>query len=89
MFTRISQRDMVVWTLTNIIRLVPNFLSHWKTTFYHLLTTFLVCQISLVVNVVEGCKLIEDVYLIEEKNCSMMFIQHYQIPHKQTAQKDH
>ena len=35
----------------------------------YLLTTFLVCQISLVVNVVEGCKLIEDVYLIGEKNC--------------------
>ena len=37
MFTRISQRDMVVRTLTNIIRLVPNFVSHWKTTFYHFL----------------------------------------------------
>ena len=59
---------MVVRTPTNIIRLVANFVSHGKTTFYHLLTTFLVCQISLVVNVVKGCKLIEDVYLIEEKN---------------------
>ena len=57
---------MVVRTPTNIIRLVANFVSHRNTTFYHLCTTFLVCQIYLVVNVVEGCKLIKNVYLIRE-----------------------
>ena len=37
LFTRISQRNMVVRTPTNIIRLVANFVSHGKTTFYHIL----------------------------------------------------
>ena len=33
-----------------------------------LFTTFFVCQISLVVNIVKGCRLIEGVHIIKKKN---------------------
>ena len=33
-----------------------------------LFTTFLVCRISLVVNIVKGCGLIEGVHIIRKKN---------------------
>ena len=39
-----------------------------------LFTTFFVCRISLVVNIVEGCRLIEGVHIIRKKNfCSTTF----------------
>ena len=71
LFTRISQRNMVVRTPTNIIRLVANFVSHGKTTFYHILPPSY--HLSGLPNIFrcerrKGHKLIEDVYLIEEKN---------------------
>ena len=43
-----------------VFQTFPRVLMPLSATF----TTFLVCRISLVVNIVKGCKLIEGVYLI-------------------------